>query len=247
MTPNRTSRPTNRIIKAHALPLRHILAVSVPKQLPNFRALVSLDPRNFRARIVSQAPAHLNRLALPHLAVGTGRRAALINNAQTHGFLLSKETLDVDHADGQKAGFAEQSLVSALVDVQSAVRAQAVQDPEVAVADGRGRGEEARVQGDLAAVVGGSWGLLGAGGGGRRGTWGGGAGAGTIVEGGERGRGGVVDLGNQGGRGTAALDVLDDLVNVARVGGAGDHGGDAGGGGEAGGYDLGGHAACAEG
>lgn len=244
----RTSRPRNRIIEAHALPLRNILTIGITQQLPNLHALMSLDPRNLRARVVGQAPAHLHRLALPHLAVRPGTSSTLINHAQAYSFLLGKKPFDVHHADGQKPGFAEQRLVGALVDVQRAVRAEAVQDPEVAVADGRGGGEEARMEGDLAAVDGGSRGLLGAW---SRSAWGGGTGAGagtrTVVEGGQRGGGRVVDLRGQGGGGAAGLDVLGDLVDVAGVGGAGDDGGDAGGGGEAGGYDLGGHAACAQG
>ena len=237
MSANRTSRPTDRIIKAYALSLGHVLAIRISQQLPDFHALVSLDPRNFRARVVGQAPADLHRLTLPHLAIRTRSRPALINNTQTHGLLLSKEALDVDHADGKQAGLTQQCLVRALVDVQSAVWTQAVQDPEVAVADGRGGGQEPRVEGDLATVNDGL-GMFGA--------RGGGAGNGTIVERGERCGGRVVDLGGERGWGAAALDVLDDLVDIARVGGAGNHGGDAGGGGEPGGYDLGGHAASAE-
>lgn len=123
---------------------------------------------------------------------------------------MGKYALYIDYSDGEKTGLAEEGLVSALVDVESSVRAETVEDPEVAVSDGVGRWEEASVERDFGLLEG----EVGCGH-----CQGGGS---SVVVGGVVGTG--VGLGGHGGWGPAGLDVLDDLDDVAWVGGAGDDG-----------------------
>lgn len=148
----------------------------------------------------------------------------------------------VDDAGGQEACFVGEGFPCAVVDVDGSVGGEAVEDPEVAVADGVGDGEEAGVEGDGGGVE------LGGGG-----SCGEGLRGGEVVGGMEGGGGGagvvrVVGAVAAGGAGEAlGFGVLDDGRDVAGFAGLGDDGRDAGAGGQAGGYDLGAHAAGSQG
>lgn len=61
------------------------------------------------------------------------------------GFLLREGAFDVDDTDGEEAGFGDEGAVGAFVDVECAMRGEAVEEPEGAVADGVRIGEEAGV------------------------------------------------------------------------------------------------------
>lgn len=54
--------------------------------------------------------------------------------------------LDVHDAGGEEAGFGGEGAVGAVVYVEGAVGGEAVQEPEGAVADGEGVGDEAGVE-----------------------------------------------------------------------------------------------------
>ena len=75
------------------------------------------------------------------VGVGMGRQA--FNDHDADGFLLSEVALYVNDADGEEAGFVREGFPGAVVDVDGSVRGEAVQDPEVAVADGVRDWEEA--------------------------------------------------------------------------------------------------------
>lgn len=125
------------------------------------------------------------------------------------GFLLREGAFDVDDTDGEEAGFGDEGAVGAFVDVDCAVRGEAVEEPEGAVADGVRVREEARVErwsGEAVEVEGGDGaGEVDA----VCGCWREGWGFGLLL--------------------FCALDVSDDVRNVAGVERARDDGGDAGG------------------
>lgn len=64
------------------------------------------------------------------------------------GFLLCEMAVYVDDAYGEEPGFVAERRPRAVVDVYCAMGREAVQDPEVAVSNGVGDGEEGRVKGD---------------------------------------------------------------------------------------------------
>lgn len=223
--------------QADVLAQRDVLAVGVAEDARDAAALQAHDARDLDGAVVDEGAADLDGGAVPQLGVGGGGRSAggggrlgPLDDDDAHGLLLPERAVHVDDADGQQAGLLEQRGVRAAVDVQRAVRGEAVEQPEAAVADGLRGGGEAGVQ--------------------RRGWWRGGLlGAGGGAGGGLRARGeervevaeGLVAGEVQG------LDVGHDGEDGLRVRGARDDGCDAGGGGEARGDDLGGHAAGAEG
>ncbi|WDK16088.1 hypothetical protein CGRA01v4_07369 [Colletotrichum graminicola] len=227
---------------ADVLPLRHVLAVGVPQQAPDVRALVALDAHDLGRGVVDQRAADLDRRPAPPLAaLARARAVQAVHDDEADGLLLRKVAVDVDHAGRQQAGLAEQGAVGAGVDVQRAVGLEAVDEPEMTVADRLRGGEEAGVQRGLLD------GLVEAQGGG-------GLGQGVlgvvvvvvvvsvvvsaIMDGsGVQVRGGFL----------LCLDVAHDLDDVARVGGAGDHSGHACGCRQSCSHDLGHHAAGAEG
>lgn len=175
---------------------------------------MSLDAHDLRRGVVDECAADLDGCAAPQLP-GGARRVEAVHDDEADGLLLRKVALDVEDARGEEARFAEEGAVGSRVDVERAVGLEAVDEPEVAVADGVRGGEEAGVQRGLLDGL-------------------------VYVEGGRRLRErvfGVVVVGVfavwggvevRGGRGGGVLllglDVADDLDDVARVGGAGDDG-----------------------
>ena len=81
--------------------------------------------------------------------VGGGKA---LDDDDADGFLLGEVAFYVDDADGEEAGFIRERFPRAVVDVDGSVGGEAVEDPEVAVADGVGDWEEAGVEGDLGGV-----------------------------------------------------------------------------------------------
>ena len=69
------------------------------------------------------------------------------------GFLLGEVAVDVNDADGEKAGLVREGFACAGVDVYGSVGSEAVQDPKVAVADGVRDGEEACVEGWVVGIL----------------------------------------------------------------------------------------------
>lgn len=216
------------------LALGDVAAVGVAQKALDLLALVALDEGDLGGRVVDEGAADVERLAAPRLtpvaALGPG--VVPLDDQQPHRLVLPKVAVDVDDAGGQEARLVEQGAVAARVDIDVAVGLEPVQEPEGAVPVGRGRGQEARVQGHVGPVK------L------------------DALDGGPRLRQGVlgvvvvvvpVGVGVVRPGRLDGLDVLGDLADVARVGGAGDDGGHAGRGGQARGDELGRHAARAEG
>ena len=125
-------------MQRHILPHSHILTIRIPQHLTNHTAPPPLNPPHLARGIIRQRPAHLFRFA--------ERSIAGIEDAETHAFLLAEIAFDVYDADGEEVSFVGEGGVGAGVDVDCAVRGEAVEEPEVAVADGVGGGEEAGVQ-----------------------------------------------------------------------------------------------------
>jgi hypothetical protein len=68
-----------------------------------------------------------------------------LDDEDADGFLLGEVPVYVNYANWEKAGFIVECVPGALVDVNRSMGREAVQDPEVAVADGMGYWEEACV------------------------------------------------------------------------------------------------------
>ena len=72
-----------------------------------------------------------------------GRRPGcrvFLDHDESHGFLLRELAFNVHDAGGEEAGFGSQGAVGAFVDVEGAVGGEAVEEPEGAIADGKGVG-----------------------------------------------------------------------------------------------------------
>lgn len=78
--------------------------------------------------------------------LGVRRGGGALDNDEPNGFLLREGAFDVDDADGEEACFGDEGTMGAFIDVEGAVRGEAVEDPEGAVADGVRVREEARVR-----------------------------------------------------------------------------------------------------
>ena len=65
-----------------------------------------------------------------------------LDDENADGFLLGEIPVYVDDADREETRFVAQGGPGALIDVDGSMRGEAVQDPEVAVADGVRNGEE---------------------------------------------------------------------------------------------------------
>lgn len=70
-------------------------------------------------------------------------RGKAFNDYDADGFLLGEVAVYVDDANGEEASFVGKGFPGAVVDVDGSVRGEAVQDPEVAVANGVRDWEEA--------------------------------------------------------------------------------------------------------
>ena len=125
-------------MQRHILSHSHILTVRIPKHLADHTAPPSLDSPDLARRVIRQSPSHFLGL--------TQGRIARVQDAETNALLLPEVSFDGDDADGEEVRFVAEGGVGASVDVDCAVRGEAVKEPEVAVADGRGGGEEAGVQ-----------------------------------------------------------------------------------------------------
>lgn len=68
-----------------------------------------------------------------------------LDDDEADGFLLGEVAVYVDNTDGEEAGFVAERCPGAVVDVDGAMWSEAVEDPEVAIADGVRDGKEAGV------------------------------------------------------------------------------------------------------
>ncbi len=71
----------------------------------------------------------------------------LLCDDKSYGFLLGEGAFDVEDADGEETGFGGEGFEGAFVDEDRAVRGEAVEEPEGAVADWVRVGEEAGGEG----------------------------------------------------------------------------------------------------
>lgn len=136
-TRRRRNRPTHLRMQRYILPHRHILTIRIPQHLTNHTTPSSLNPPHLARRIIRQSPSNL--------LCFTQGCISWVENAQPDAFLLAEVSFDVDNADWEEVGFVGEGGVGASVDVDCSMGRKAMEEPEVAVADGGGGGEEAGV------------------------------------------------------------------------------------------------------
>ena len=121
------------------LPHSHVLAIRIAQHLANHTAPAALDPAHLARGVIRQRAADLLRF--------TQRSVSGVQDTETNALLLPEVAFDGDDADGEQVRFVAEGGVGAGVDVDCAVRGEAVEEPKVAVADGGGGGQEAGVEG----------------------------------------------------------------------------------------------------
>lgn len=115
-------------------PVSDILTVGISEEFLNIRALVTHDSIDLGSGIVDQNAANFLRLTIPHLALFV-RSLASVNDDKADGLVGGKVALDADNTNREETSLVEEGLVGTLVNVDGAVRAGGMEQPEMTIAD----------------------------------------------------------------------------------------------------------------
>lgn len=129
----------------------------------NLATLDTFNPHDLRRGVIDQCSTDLDAFSLPVSSLTTTitttttaaaaatieGRFETLNDDQSHSFVLRECPGDIDDADGEEAGFLGEGEMCTGIDVDGPVGCETVEEPEIAVSDGVGGGDEAGVEGSL--------------------------------------------------------------------------------------------------
>ena len=108
-----------------------IFTVGISKKGVDLGAPMALDTDDFDAAVVDQSAPNFLRLLpmVKEITIQRIRRGSLYHD-QVHCFLLREVTLHAQNTSWEEAGFVLESVVCAMVNIESAARLQPIQQPE---------------------------------------------------------------------------------------------------------------------